>query len=182
MRSNPDDFAESIERDLAEAEQRYTSNASLRVAVVGPNLGNADDPGSVKRQQIYDAIKSNGHDPFFPEEHVNSNYNLPLLDQERLILNRDDVDLVIVLDCSGVALAEISNFASFPEIVIKTGVLFPLEFDIRDSLPRNVIASYSHQWKYTQEDLEACHVVEVCLDWVRNRLLGAWSIMVSHKD
>ena len=101
----------------------------LRIAVLGPSLDGEGNSGSQKRRQIARALKEDGHDTFFPEDHVRRENPALLVVQEHQLLSDDSVDLVIILhteDSSGV-LVEIGNFAGTPEITNKTGVLFPFQ-------------------------------------------------------
>ena len=88
-------FANSI----SEAAKRASVPRNLSVAVLGPSVSSKEEtPGSQKRKQIHNALSTDGHHPFFPEERVSSSPSGPLLlEQERALLDSPDVDLVIIL-------------------------------------------------------------------------------------
>ena len=150
----------------------------LCVAVLGPNLDDADNVGTRKRHQIADALKSDGHETFFLEDLVSlDNPMLSGLEQERLLLSDRDVDLVIILhteDSAGV-LIEIGNFASVPEISLKTAVLFPVKYYWpTQNLSGNTVQAYFAKMQYTEEHLESCELVAECRRWAYDRQRGVW--------
>ncbi len=79
---------------------------SLRIAVLGPNLDDADNIGTRKRRQIANALEADGHETFFPEQYVAmDNPLVPWVEQERRLLSGSDIDLIIILhteDSAGV--------------------------------------------------------------------------------
>ena len=104
------------------------SKARLCIAVLGPNLEEIRDIGTVKRHKIADALVDDGHEAFFPEMRLeNSDPDTPWVEQERKLLSDSTVDLVVILNTedSGGVLIEIGNFISVPEIHSKTAILFP---------------------------------------------------------
>ena len=155
------------------------SERRLRIAVLGPNLEEIGNIGTRKRYQIADALKDDGHEPFFPEQH-------PLmddppsfwLDQERQLLGDSSVDFVIILHTdgsagglSGGALMEIANFVSVPAIRFKTGILFPSKFyNPSQSLPGNTVQAYTKKMLYREDDMESCELVAECRRWADTRL------------
>ena len=102
------------------------SKRRLCIAVLGPNLDDAENIGARKRRQIADTLTADGHQTFFPEQ-VMDNPFLLWIEQEQRVLSSDDVDFVIILhtESSAGALGEIFNFVSVPAIRVKTGILFP---------------------------------------------------------
>ena len=176
MTAQGGDLADSILDKRRGIEEQHTSTVRLRVAVLGPGFSNPDDSASEKRLQIRDSLRLDGHDPFFPEDLVDTQSNVPFLEQERLLLEEPDVHLVIILDSSAGPLAELAGFESVREIVSKTAVLCPFDYyDVDDSLPTNVVQSYHVRWRYTVEELEACTVVAECRKWAYNVQAGSWS-------
>ncbi len=154
------------------------SERSLRIAVLGPSLEGDENFGSRKRRQIANSLTSDGHHTFFPEEYVSlDDPLLPGVEQERQLLSNSAVDLVIVLhteDSAGV-LVEIGNFASVPEINIKTGVLFPVKYYWpTQNLSGNTLQAYFTTMQYTEEHLETCELVAVCRRWAYQKSKGIW--------
>lgn len=154
------------------------SLSPLRIAVLGPSLEDSDSPGTRKRMQIYDSLKTDGHNPFFPEDEIdNSNPFQTWLEEERLMLSASDVDLVIILNTedSAGALMEIANFVSVPEINIKTAVLFPnRHYKPDEGLPGNTVQAYFTRFPYTDEQMETCRLVSECRRWAYDRQNGIW--------
>ena len=149
---------------------------SLRIAVLGPNL-DRDDLGSRKRCQILDALKNDGHDPFFPEHEVDADNPFEsVLSQESTILSQTTVDLVIVIHTAtsmGV-LQEIARFEGYPEIKAKTAILFPLKFYNEPGVPSDTVRNYLVNQPYTDYQLEECQVVRSCRMWASARKNGMW--------
>ena len=156
---------------------------SLRVAVLGPSL-NRDDLGSQKRRQIRDALKNDGHDPFFPEHEVDADDPFEsILSQERTILSQTTVDLVIVIHTAtsmGV-LQEIARFEGYPEIKAKTAILFPLDFYNELGVPSNTVRNYLVNQPYTDYQLEECLVVRSCRMWASARKNDMWPKRSSYR-
>ena len=104
----------------------------LIIAVLGPEP--SDDHRNIagwKRNQIREALKNDGHRPFFPEDCTWNDPTLPsLLQQEVLLMGSATVDLLILLhtESGSGTLQEIGKFDSYPEIIRKTRVLFPFKF------------------------------------------------------
>ena len=156
----------------------------LSVAVLGPGFDTKDDLGVKKRRQIRDALANDGHKPFFPEEIVTLNRPFQaVLEEERQILSRPDVDLVIILhtDTSFGALMEIANFVSVPEIKAKTAVLFPSQHYAPDeSISGDTVRAYLVKFVYTEEHLRICQLVSECRKWAYDRAMGSWPAVVPH--
>ena len=157
----------------------------LSVAVLGPGLDTEDDLGATKRRQIRDALSGDGHKPFFPENIVVT-LNRPfeaVLEEERRILSRPDVDLVIILhtDTSFGALMEIANFVSVPEIKAKTAVLFPSRHYAPDeNISGDTVRAYLIKFVYTDEHFRVCQLVSECRKWAYDRAIGSWPAVVPH--
>ena len=153
----------------------------LRIAVLGPNLGDADNVGARKRRQIADALREDGHETFFPEQYVAMDDPfVPWVEQERQLLSDSDVDLVVILHTEGSAgvLVELGNFVSVPEISFKTGVLFPFQYyRPTQSLSANTAQAYFSKLQYTAEELESCQLVAECRRWAYNRKRGVWPVL-----
>ncbi len=182
MSNQPDTFDDIIAAKLNNERQRVSRSRPLNIAVLGPNLNNTDDPGTLKRKQIFDALKSDGHHPFFPETYIDTSQPSDTwIEQERVILSDSSVDLVIILNTTrsiGVIL-EIGNFVNAPEIRNKTAVMHPIEYYTPDySLAANTIRAYLVQLPYTEEQMLACQLVSECRIWVRRRQIGEWLISV----
>ena len=179
--SDPNNIFGNLMSDRAKTVAAvYGAGLSLSVAVLGPGMSNPDDPGSRKRKQIRDALEDDGHRPFFPEDLVGSDPpSESLLEKERTLLGRPDVDLVIVLHTSTSygAIAELGNFVSVPEIKAKTAVLFPIEYYMPDeSLVANTVRDYLIKMPYTDSHFEACQLVSECRKWASDRATGMWPV------
>ena len=164
-----------FEERAAAKTNREFPRRSLRIAVLGPNL-DIRDAGTRKRYQIRDALADLGHSPFFPEDVIDSS-SLDWIGQERNLLARDDVDLIIILhtnDSWGV-FGEISNFVSVPEIRTKTIVFFPIEYYTPTrSMPANIVQGYFVKMPYTDDHMRACQLVSDCEKWARDMQNGYW--------
>ena len=176
--SGGDPRSDYITAKARQMEREHQRQQPLTIAVLGPGLGVPNDPEGHKRQQIYDALKDDGHKPFFPESIVNPNQpGETAIEQEVRILSRSDVDLVIILHThkSFGALMEIGNFVGVPDIRRKTGVLFPIEYYTPDTaLPGNTVRGYPVKTPYTQQHFEVCQLVGECRQWAHNRVSGEW--------
>ena len=150
----------------------------LRIAVLGPNLKDIHNAGTQKRKQIANALSIDGHESFFPEDHLQyDDPSKPWLEQERQLLCNDSVDLIIVLNTENSAgvLMEIGNFAGVPEICCKTAILFPAQhFSPTQNLPGNTVNAYFTSTRYTQEDMDTCSLVSECTEWAYSRQHGSW--------
>ena len=177
------DEASAFEDKSVEAQSRirdnYLHGKRLRVAVLGPNLDDVQEYGTIKRYQIRDALKDDGHDPFFPENFIDTaDPNRLWIEDERQLLRDSGVDLVIVLhtEKSFGAFTEIANFISVPEILGKTAILFPAQlYTPSESLPANTVQGYYVRKIYTVDELEKCHLVAECRKWVIDRLNENWA-------
>ena len=161
-------------------------NLSLRVAVLGPGLQDATDPGSLKREQIREALEQDGHRPFFPEHELSIIAATPFvshLELERLHLRKPDVHLVIVLYTSrspGAAM-ELGNFLSDPEIKAKTAVLYPIEYYTpNESLVANAVRSFLVKMPYSSDHFKSCQIVGECRIWAHARSTGLWPVVAPH--
>ena len=155
----------------------------LRIAVLGPNLEDSDNNGTQKRKQIYESLKSDGYEPFFPEDEIDNTDNPfhPWIIQESQMLSEDDVDLVIILstDDSAGALGEIFSFVHFDEIRLKTAILFPeWHYKPDEGLPANTVQAYFARFSYTKEQMETCRLVSECRRWAYDRQHGIWPGLV----
>lgn len=171
-------FASRIS-EMAAAAGRV--HQKLSIAVLGPSVsGSDDDPGGHKRKQIRDALSADGHHPFFPEERVSSSPLGPsLLEQEQILLDSPDVDLVIILHTgtSAGVLQEIAHFASYPEIMAKTGVLYPSEFyRPGGNLPSDTVSRYLVKMLYTDHHFQVCSLVLECRGWANAMATGRWPL------
>lgn len=157
-------------------EERTLTRRPLQIAVLGPSLDDICDIGTRKRLQIRDALRDRGHAPFFPEDLID--VSAPdWIGQERELLGDDSVDLVIILHTknSWGAFSELANFVSFPEIRIKTAVLFPSEhYEPMNSLPANIVQSYFVRLPYTDRHMELCQLTSECIKWADDRRNGVW--------
>ena len=155
---------------------RELPGRSLRIAVLGPNLDELRDAGTLKRYQIRDALADLGHSPFFPEDVIDSS-SLNWIGQERDLLAGDEVDLIIILhtnDSWGV-FGEIANFVSVPQIRTKTAVFFPIEhYTPTRSMPANIIQNYLVKMPYTDDHMRACQLVSDCEKWAQDMQNGYW--------
>ena len=170
----PIPFRDRISTKAAELLENLQSR-KLGIAVLGPALNNADDSlGARKRRQIHDALKQDGHRPFFPEDLVAKGPKA--LPAERELLSRDTVDWVILLHTKQArgTFLEVGHFIEFPEIVGKTTVLYPLDLHEDDGLMTNTVRTFwSSPVLYTDHDLASCKVVAECRDLASNRLAAS---------
>lgn len=178
MTSQSDIFSERIVASQSRASENSMQGKGLRIAVLGPNLDNLQDTGTLKRYQISDALKDDGHEPFFPESYIEaSDPNQVWLRVERQMLSDESVDLVIILhtDSSFGVLSEISNFLDVPDIHGKSAILFPAQFYMpNENLPANTVQAYYSRKIYTDDEMRACHLVEECRKWAYARRIGNW--------
>ena len=185
MSNQIETFDDIISAKLNSERRNAPLSSPLRIAVLGPNLDNADDPGTRKRRQIHDVLERDGHYPFFPETYVDTSQPFDTwIEQERVILSDSAVDLVIVLNTPtsiGVIL-EIGNFVSAPVIRNKTAIMHPIEYYTPDdSLAANTIRAYLVQMPYTEEQMSVCQLVSECRIWVRRRQIGEWPGLAPHE-
>ena len=160
----------------------YRADVPLRVAVLGPSLD--DSSGGKKRRQIYQALKKEGHSPFFPEcALANAPPAAFILERERRMLVSSDVHLVIILHTSGYGVAaELGNFVHVPEIVSKTAVLFPAEFYAPDNaVLANTAREFPMRQPYLKEHFLSCQLVSECLKWAEQRLTASWPSAAPHR-
>ena len=150
----------------------------LRIAVLGPHLYDEGNIGSQKRQQIARALQETGHETFFPEEYVQDDPLLPsLLEQEQRLLSNTAVDLVIVLNAEDATgpIFELGHFVDKPEIISKTGVLYPAEhYKPGENVGTNTVQKYHDLYLYKEEDLITCELVAECIRWASTRQRTVW--------
>ncbi len=176
-------LSDLISTKVRKAIRPHRIRQSLKVAVLGPNLGR-DDLGSQKRRQIFCALKNDGHTPFFPENQVDSDSPFEsILTQECILLSDTRVDLVIILytETSFGVSQEIARFEGHPEIKVKTGILFPRRFYEEEGVPSDTVQNYLVNHPYTDSQLEKCQVVGWCRRWAFNRQTGMWPTLTPHK-
>ena len=154
----------------------------LTIAVLGPKSDDDNpDQGGLKRRAILNALKRDGHNPFFPEDKVAQDPVGPrLLEQERQLLRTPEVDLVVILYTpnSPGALQEIAYFMDDPLIVSKTGILYPYDFyDPGGNLFTDTLSEYHVKQPYSDQHLKNCSVVGECRRWASAREKGIWSLM-----
>ena len=154
----------------------------LIIAVLGPTP--SDDQQEIfgwKRNQIRNALRGDGHRPFFPEDCTKNDPTLPsLLEQEVLLMSSSVVDLVILFhtESGSGTLQEIGKFDSYPPIVNKTRVLFPMKFfHPGANLFSNTLSEYAVKSPYTDEHLCVCSVLYECRKWASERAKEIWSLM-----
>ena len=171
-------FADELSAKVRELVAAHRADVKLNIAVLGPRLDDEQNPGSRKRQQIYDALHADGHQPFFPEDFVDRGASIvPFLEQERHFLSSANVDLIIILYTSGAygAYAEIMNFVSEPRIRAKTAVLYPIEHYAPDAnLGANTVREYPFKMVYNDELLASCQLVGECRSWAKARASALW--------
>ena len=177
-------FSRRVSLRRKELTDRLTA-ISLCIAVLGPNLDEVGNSGSAKRGQIADALENDGHETFFPEQYVvKDDPSIPWVEQERLLLSDESVDLVIILhtDDSAGVLVEIGNFVSVPEIYIKTGILFPSRhYKPTRNMSGNTVQAYFNRMQYTEEQLTSCELVAECRRWAYTRQIGNWPDLRSER-
>ena len=172
-------FRDRIVAAQSRVQDNRIREKKLCVAVLGPNLDNIQDFGTQKRYQVRDALEDDGHDSFFPENRIDTSDSTQVwLRTERQMLSDDSIDLVIILhtESSFGVLAEIANFVDVPEIHSKTAILYPARFYQPDqNLPANIVQAYYVRKLYTDDEMEACHVVQECRKWAHTLRIGDWS-------
>lgn len=172
--NEPRAFRDRISAKVFRFSKALRASKRLGIAVLGPALENSDDPcGTRKRHQIYDALKRDGHDPFFPEDLVVKGTPQALI-EESAILRSDQVDWVILLHTktSVGTLIEIGHFISYPEIRGKTTVVYPTDFyQPDDALAANTVrAFWSPPLLYNDHQFVSCNLVAECRELASNRL------------
>ena len=179
--------SQSLQAEVLEASLIETVGAGngLIIAVLGPMVqGTSDDLGSMKRVQIRDELRDDGHRPFFPEQCIKADPTAPrILERERVLLSSPLVDLVIILhtDPGAGTLQEIANFEPFPEIVGKSRVLFPSKFlDPGINSFSDTVSAFLLNFAYSEHHLQICNVVWQCRKWASVRSKELWSLMESH--
>lgn len=170
---------------IPEAAKSASAPRNLSVAVLGPSVsGEEETPGSQKRKQIHNALSTDGHHPFFPEERVSSNPSGPsLLEQERTLLDSPDVDLVIILhtDTGSGTIQEIAHFIAYPELVAKTAVLFPAKFyQPGTNLFSDTVSEYLVRMPYLDSQFNTCSLVFECRKWAYTMAVGRWGAFQFH--
>lgn len=174
-------FSQEISARRRELADRLLKD-SLYIAVLGPNLKDIGNPGTLKRHQIADSLENDGHITFFPENHVQyTDPSMPWVDQERELLSDSSVDLVIILhtDHSAGVLMEIGNFVSVPEISLKTAVLCPTKhYKPTENLFGNTVQYFTNM-QYTDEHLASCELVAECKQWAYTLQKGKWPSLQS---
>ena len=157
-------FQEAIS---AQREQLVTQMKSFPIvaAVLGPG---EKDVTYLKRCQIRDTLVAQAVDAFFPEDLVDPHSELPLLDQEELILADRRVNLIFVLNTSEGPLAQLSAFARNLDITSKTTVLVPEEYYIPgETFPTDIMERYSNRWRFSPAELKRCDLVRECTSRAR---------------
>lgn len=154
----------------------------LIIAILGPVP--SDDQKEIfgwKRNQIRAVLRNDGHRPFFPEDCTKNDPTLPsLLQQEVLLMSSTVVDLVILFhtESGSGTLQEIGKFDSYPSILNKTRVLFPMKFfHPGANLFSNSLSEYAVKSPYTDEHLSTCSVLYECRKWASERAKEIWSLM-----
>ena len=174
--SDPQDAVVRRILDKPKAMEASGTVPSLSVAVLGPGLRNDEDPGTRKRYQIYNALRGDGHSPFFLEDRVGSGpTSLPVLVLESQILRNPAVALVIILytSASPGAAAELGYLMSFPEIKAKTAVLIPVGYyQPDDNIVANTVREYAIRMPYSDKHFEECQLVSECRKWAYDRATG----------
>ena len=161
----------------------HRSDTPLRVAVLGPNLGESSNPGGEKRRQIYQALREAEHSPFFPESILEDEPATSFfLGRERELLASSDVHLVFLLHTSGYGVvAELGSFVHVPEIVSKTIVLYPYSrYQPTEALLANTAREFPFRMPYSQEQFDSCNLVAECLKWAEQRRSGTWPSSAPH--
>ena len=147
----------------------------LRIAVLGPG----EHPlGMAKRKEIRDVLREDGHCALFPEDHVDlERLDRTGVDQERDLLEQDDVHLVIALVTEGSigVVAELTDFRHAPAIMDKAAVLFPTKYyNPTGNIASNIAEDYIIKFPYTDQQLEDCQVVRECRHWAYSMAVGRW--------
>ena len=178
-----DSFSSRISAKIRQSVRPHLRSRALKIAVLGPGLSR-NNLGSQKRRKILKVLMDDGHAPFFPERHVDEdNPFTSILTQECELLNKPNVDLVIILhttDSVGVAM-EIARFEEHPRIIAKTAILYPLSLYGDRSLSANTVNRYLVVHPYTHDQLEECRVVGNCRAWASRRRSRIWPDSQSHR-
>ena len=164
--NEPKPLRDRVSAKVMRFSKALRTSRKLDIAVLGPALENSDDPrGTQKRQQLFEALEHDGHNPFFPEKLVVKGAPEALI-EEREILRSDQVDWVILLHTrkSIGTLLEIGHFISFPEIRGKTTVVYPTDFyEPNDALAANTVrAFWSEPLLYNHHQFVSCSLIAEC--------------------
>ena len=167
---------ESFENVVARRREQIVSEQQsneYRVAVLGPGEEHAT---FFKRRQILDALLEEKFDAFFPEELVDLESTLPAVDQERLILLNEGVNLIVILNSSEGPLAELASFAKDAAIVSKSIVMCPSSYySPQSTFPTDVLEQYVNRWRYDEDEFQRCDVVRECMTRARTSRVIRWS-------
>ena len=156
----------------------------IRIAVLGPGAGSPSEADYQKRKKIRAELEADGHLPFFPEDNglLTPIYPLePILYQERRLLSRADVHLIIVLYTSTSigAASELAYFLGIPEIKAKTAVLYPSKYyKPNQAVGANTVREYFARLPYTDDHFKVCQLVDECRRWARDVQVGNWPGLV----
>ena len=145
----------------------------LSIAVLGPKISSIGGKYGRKRRQIYQVLRDDGHDAFYPEQRFNLDSHWAKSEAE--VLSSPEVDLVIALqspDSVGV-FGELVAYSLIPAIKDKTLVLTPKKYYCPDeSFLANAVSYYTDRVVYTERQFRDCCLLEDCKAFVNDTLFG----------
>ena len=132
-----------------------------------------DDPIARKRRDIGNQLIEDGHNAMFSEDLTNLGAALNLSEASKELAQAREADLIIVLlEGSPGALAEVCDFCIRPEIAQKVYIMAPYSY--RDSYPgkgdlRDLDEGYRGVYWYGEQDVIACNLLTQACERVQAR-------------
>ena len=160
-------FESGVEEQLKKEEQ-----IALSVLVWGMSP-DRDAPIARKRKDIGNQLIENGHNAMFSEDLINLGHGLDLSEASRELAQAREADFIIVLvEGSPGALAEVCDFCVRPDIAHKVYIMAPHSY--RAGYPgrgdlRDLDEGYGVVHWYGQEDVAACNLLAQACNRVRAR-------------
>ena len=150
------DFDRRVEEQLKQERQ-----VAFNILVWGMSP-DRDAPIARKRKDIGNQLLEDGHNAMFSEDLTNLDSALNLSEASRELAQAREADLIIVLvEGSPGALAEMCDFCVRPEIAHKVYIMAPHSY--RDGYPgkgdlRDLDEGYGVVYWYEQQDVVACNL------------------------
>ena len=141
----------------------------------------SDAPIARKRKEIGNQLIADGHNAMFSEDLTNLGSDLNLSETSRELAQAREAEFIIVLiEGSSGALAEVCDFCVRPDIAHKIYIMAPQSY--RDGFPgkgdlRDLDEGYGVVHWYAQEDIVACDL----LTQARRRVQARRSIAYRHQ-
>ena len=168
-------FDRGVEEQLKKEEQ-----IAFNILVWGMSP-DGDAPIARKRKDIGNELIEDGHNAMFSEDLTNLGSALNLSEAGRELAQAREADLIIVLvEGSPGALAEVCDFCVRPDIAHKVYIMAPYSY--RDGYPgkgdlRDLDEGYGAVYWYGQQDVIACNL----LTQARRRVQARRSITYRHQ-